>query len=590
MRGSVFILVLPLIVMVLISAGCRTPDGYREQADRRAYRAIEAAQMEVLGRTEPFTIETPADALRRRLMLDQNLPYAGSTNPPPTDTVSTNTITLTLLDALQVAAHNSRSYQSRKESVFQTALALDLERHEFRTQFGARLSSLFTSDRASDTDGTVQSANLEASKRLTAGPETSVQIGLDLARILSGEHESSLGIVADASISIPLLRGRGRAVVRESLTQAERDTVYAIYGFEEFKRSFAVSTAADYLSVLQGRDRVRNAEENLKRLQESSQRARALADAGRLPEVEVDQSGQDELSAHARWINSRQTYEQSLDAFKVSLGLPPDARIDLDPKELERLGYSASPERLKEAASIDPGPAVRLALNNRLDMLVSQARVEDAERAIRIAADGLRAELTLLGSASAGESRSIGSAGEADAELKLNDGVYSGLLTLDLPLDRTSERNAYRNSLIALNQAMRAAQEQEDSIKLAIRNGSRRLKEAADTVAIQRRAVELAEQREKSTGLFLQAGRAQMRDLLDAQEALLSARNALTAAIVSLRVAMLELQRDLGILKVDHTGLWTEAVIADAVEKAEERDEGGKRKAEAAGEGPPALP
>jgi len=58
--------------------------------------------------------------------------------------------------------------------------------------------------------------------------------------------------------------------------------------------------------------------------------------------------------------------------------------------------------------------------------------------------------------------------------------------------------------------------------------------------------------------LFLEAGRAQIRDLLESQEALLSAQNALTAAIINYRVAELELQRDMAVLQINEKGLWQE--------------------------------
>jgi outer membrane protein TolC len=558
-----------VLALLALASSCRTPDGHRARADRRAYDAIEAAQVEVLGRAEPFSIDAPADTLRRRLMLDQHLPGTPAPDAGRPEPAVTNILRLSLLDALQVAARNSRTYQARKEDVFRTALDLDLKRHAFRTRLGARLSALFSADGASDIEGTEQGAEATASRGFQAGPDTKLQIGVDLARLLSGEKESSLGLIADASISIPLLRGSGRAVVREPLTQAERDTVYALYRFEEFKRGFAVETADSYLGVLRARDAVRNATENAARRRASAQRARALADAGRLPEVEVGQADQDTLSAEARRVTARQAYANTLDTFKTRIGLPPDARVEPDPAELDRLTASAETNRMHVLDTLDPEAAVRLALERRPDLRIARGQAEDAERTVAVAADALRAELTLLGTAAAGESRAIGSAAEPDARLDPADGLYSGLLTLDLPLDRTEERNAYRKSLIAREQARRTVEEQEDAIKLAVRNGLRRLREAADSVAIQRRALELAAQREASTTLFLRAGRAQTRDLLEAQDALLEARNALTAAIISLRVTTLELQRDLGILEVDQTGLWTETDLTDALANAE---------------------
>ena len=90
------------------------------------------------------------------------------------------------------------------------------------------------------------------------------------------------------------------------------------------------------------------------------------------------------------------------------------------------------------------------------------------------------------------------------------------------------------------------------------RNALRGLLQARESYAIQSQAVRLAARRVASTQLFLDAGRAEIRDVLEAREALVSAQNALTAALVSYRVAELQLQRDMDLLEVDEKGLWHE--------------------------------
>ena len=109
-----------------------------------------------------------------------------------------------------------------------------------------------------------------------------------------------------------------------------------------------------------------------------------------------------------------------------------------------------------------------------------------------------------------------------------------------------------------LENAVRDFQEMEDEVKADVRGALRTLLESRESVQIQGQAVELAEKRVHSTGLFLQAGRAAIRDLLEAQEALLSAQNSLISALVGYRIAELELQRDLGVLKVSVDGMWQE--------------------------------
>ena len=62
------------------------------------------------------------------------------------------------------------------------------------------------------------------------------------------------------------------------------------------------------------------------------------------------------------------------------------------------------------------------------------------------------------------------------------------------------------------------------------------------------------------TDLFLEAGRTQIRDVLEAKSALLSAQNALTTAVANYRIAESALQRDMGVLKVNEMGMWQEYI------------------------------
>jgi outer membrane protein TolC len=435
--------------------------------------------------------------------------------------------------------------------------------------------------------GLEQSAAAGITRKFKSGAEFTSAVALDLVKLLTQSKSSSFGVSADASISIPLLRGSGRAIVTEPLTQAERNMIYAINTFERFKRTFAVSVASDYFSVLQQYQQVQNEAENYKRVIASTRRARRLADSGRLPEFQFDQAIQDELRARNRWISARQGYERDLDRLKIRMGLPTDARVDLRPEELARLGERAAeltanvevadysgkvppadaPVELKEPTGEDAGPlelppdeAVRIALDHRADLRTALGRVDDAQRKVMVAADNLRAELTLLGTAAVGEGRSIGQADLPNGTFYPDEGRFTALLDLDLPLERTFERNAYRERLIQLERSVRDVQELEDDIKLTVRNRLRTLLEARESVIIQSQAVRLAEKRVRSTDMFLQAGRAQIRDVLEAQDALLSAQNALNSALVSYRIAELALQQDLGVLEVTVNGLWREYV------------------------------
>ena len=288
--------------------------------------------------------------------------------------------------------------------------------------------------------------------------------------------------------------------------------VYAIWEFERFKRTFAVTVARDYYAVLQSGREVANSEENYRGLIVPTRRARRLADAGRLPLFQYDQALQNELRARNRWILARESYERSLDGLKSTLALPPDARLEPDERELESL--TAAAERLMGSVTGAEGEkrvppadapivlsfseegeggglemteeaALGMALEHRLDLRVAGGRIVDAQRNVVVAADALRGELTLLGTASAGEGRATGTAGLADAALDFSEGRYSALLRLDLPAERTAEAAAYRESHIALASIIRDYQELEDRIKLQVRERLRELLQSREGMLIQ---------------------------------------------------------------------------------------------------------
>ena len=567
--------------LVCAQAGCRTVAGHRAATDRAAAVTLATAQQAAGGHVEPIVLESAEATLRQRLLRDQDLPVADPASlgvqaipaspawDPARHLTSTGgaarvaapapELMITLTSALQIAARNSRDYQAEKEALFREALRLDLTRDDYRHTFSGALSAEATRDGggAAPVETTQVSGELGVSRRLLSGVSYRTRVAVDLAKLLTQDAASSLGLLADASISIPLLRGAGRLVAGEPMLQAERDMHDGVLAFERFKRVFAVRIAAAFFGVLREEQQVRNAEQNYERLVVASRRTRRLADAGRLPEIQYDQTVQDELRARTRWITAQQSYAGRRDEFNVLLGLPPDAGVRLDSAELDRLNAVQGGASAGEPAQPDETAAVRTALERRLDLRRARRRVADATRHVTIAADALRAEVTLLGSAEMGSRRSgTGGAGEANVRLQPRRGTYGGLLTIDLPFERTAEAIAYRESLLALDAAVRDLQEIEDRVKVEVRGTLRELTRTREELLIQRKAVPLAEKRVASTDLFLQAGRVQVRDVLEAQEALVTAQNALTTAVVAYRLAELALLRDMGQLDMTVDGLW----------------------------------
>lgn len=600
--------ILPGIILSLAClTGCRTPLKYRAQADSTAERILGRGQLQALGQAENIVLETPGQALRRRLLIEGNLPRSGPASLGLEDLPDNDywrvekhvpivkpaslqvelPQEISLIDALQLYARNSPEYQSEKEGLYRRALALDLEADSFRSSFTGFIRGLIDSqyENGERVNGTKTSGGLEISRAFRNGTELAAAISVDLVRMLTQGEHSTMGILADASITVPLLRGSGWRVATADLTQAQKNLLYAVYDFEKAKRDFTVRVASAFYGVQESRNSLANAEENYRSLISSTRRARRLADAGRLPDFQFDQAVQDELKARDRWVRVQQAFKNTRETFLILLGLPPDAQVQVRTADVENLALfipegssdtvsadyggtippADSPVELVPPGTGTPGPleipssrALRIALDHRLDLLKANGKIEDAQRNVYVAADSLRAELTLLGRARSGSTKSVSSADSDNDWPRAHQGGYNALLTLGLPFERTAERNNYRDALFDLNEAIREFQALEDGIKHDVLGTLRDLLQAREGIQIQGQAVKLAEKRVQSMALFLQAGRAQIRDLLDAEDDLLTARNALTSALVNYRVAELSLQRDLGVLRVSADGLFTE--------------------------------
>ena len=603
------------VLAASFAGGCRSARSWRADADRAAAGRLAAAQRAAGAREEALEVESPSDTLRRRLLVGQSLPVFDPASlgirDLPTNRywraeerllpgregadaafapAGTNALEIGLQDAVRIAAANSPDFQADKERLFESALALDLASHEFHsTLLGALSGGADTAPGGEDgkrQGSHGETATAGAKRTFENGVSTDASLALNLAGSLTGERRTAWGAVADISVSIPLLRGSGALVRRESLTQAERDLVYAVREFEQRKRAFVADVARAYLSLLLAKRTRQNEDDNYRRVLLSTRRSRRMAEASRLSKAAFDQAHQSELAARASWIAACQGYETTLDSFKARLGLPPDARIEPRESDLEELkalvarflsppeeGASAPPDAdaLPPPDSVDEGAmkaatdrALAVAFGRRADVLDARERVEDAQRHLLVAEDALRSEITLGGAARVGEPGSAAMAreGRDHGEFRMKDGTANGMLKVDLALERTAERNAYRSALVALEAAVRAYQKAEDDLKATVRQDMRALSQTREQLAIQSRAVELAARRVRNQDLLLEAGRADMTDLLDAQAALVSAQNSLYRAITDWRGQELALQRDLGTLDATADGVWTETDLA----------------------------
>lgn len=475
---------------------------------------------------------------------------------------------LSLEKALEIAINHSRAYQQRKEQLYLSALSLTLARHEFTPIFSAGGNATYTvttidvADYVPDpTDPSrqipVYGNKLEENRSISGGSETRVSLLLatgarlsaafttDFLQYMSGTSANTTASHLLGTVIQPLWRGGGYKVTMENLTQAERNLLYALRDFTQYRKDFSVQIATAYYRVLQQRDQARNSYANLQSSRKNAERTRALAKEGRVAQADLGRLEQQELTSESTWIGAIVGYKSALDSFKIQIGLKTDAAVMLDDGELTRLTIHHPDVNVEEA--------IKVALVTRLDYQNALNEYEDAQRKIAVAANALRAQVDLLASAGIDSKPS-----DHFAVPDINRYNWNVGMNLDLPLDRVAERNAYRSALITKEQAKRSMTLLEDNIKLEVRDSWRQLDQARRTFEISKIGVNLAERRVEEQNLLAELGRAKAQDQVDAQNDLSNSKNQYTQALVGHTIARLQFWDNLGILYIKDAGQWEE--------------------------------
>jgi len=523
----------------------------KERADREAYEIIESKH-EQAGLTQnlPLGIDPGLNGRTQEVLENAHRLNLGQ------DTYTTPSYQLSLGDTLAIAFSSNRDYQARKERMFSRALTLSRVRYDFGWHDTASATGNLT--RTVSGYGTGGPRMLEVfgdygfgvglSKLFATGARVSASYTHNFLQYLINERTSSGSNSLAFTVVQPLLRGMGPLVVHEPLRQAERDMIYEVRDFLRYQQNFVITVSDRFYGLLSSRDQLRNARTNLKQTLYNWDYVGSFEEAGRRSGLDVDQSRQNVLQAETRLSDAEANYLGQLDRFKDFLGLPVDLDIGPDPDELELI---ADRGLLRPDLGLEE--AINIALEDRLDLKTVSDRVADSQRSVRIA---LRDFLPNLDFSYTFTSTRADPGDEFSLETRNNTQRLG--LDLDLPLDWTPRRNSYRGALIDLQQARRSLEAETVGVILEVREAWRQLERQRRNHAIQVESVRLAERRVDSTELLFKAGEATIRDVLEAQEDLVSAQDAVTDALVSHTIQRLRFWDAIERLKIDPQGMWYE--------------------------------
>lgn len=459
---------------------------------------------------------------------------------------------LSLADALSLAVSRNRIYLGEKETVYLTALDLTLTRQQFSPILAGTGNTRLDSNRVESSVNTfinnstlTSTGNLNLSALQRTGTRIATDLTTDFVKFLTGNLRS----VSDSSLAVtvaqPLLSGAGYLAASEALTQGERNVLYSIRDFTQYRKSFAVDVSSQYYRTIQAREAVRNAYLAYQAFNDSVEREELNFETGVRPTKSFYfQVRQAQLSGEARWRNAIRTYEQELDDLKIELGMQVEEPLLLDSSDLEKLEIIDPPGTLEEAMST--------ALVTRLDVWNNRDSIEDQARRVKIATQNALPRVdALLGY------RLNGDQAEANRiRFDTRQRNFSAELDVDLKLNQKPWRNDIRSAQIAEQRARRELELAEENVRNQIRRGWRDLELARKQYEIALQTLAISEERVKLETELLQEGQGTARDLVEAQGDLIDARNGVISTRITHTLTRLQLWRDMGVLFIRKDGTW----------------------------------
>lgn len=241
------------------------------------------------------------------------------------------------------------------------------------------------------------------------------------------------------------------------------------------------------------------------------------------------------------------------------VALDPDEQIEVTRRTVRQLLEQARQSLAQTAGGLTPieidmDQAMLTALVQRFDLMNQRGALADAWRQIKLAGDDLRSVLNLNATQIVRTRSDV----NRPFDFTWDDSQTRLALSFDAPLNRRAQRNAFRQSLINYQFALRNLIALEDSVKLAVRDDLRQLQLDREQYTIAVASAALAFERVVSTRLELSLGRQNVtaRDVLESQAAYTASLSTVASEHIGYILDRIELFLNLELLQVDQSGFW----------------------------------
>ena len=432
---------------------------------------------------------------------------------------------LTLRTAVRLALENNERMLSSRESIEQAQLGRTLAASAFGVRITPNVLGSF-----GQSDVRNQTYGLQTSKRFATGTEVRFNVGATTFRNQIGNFYA-----ADTTllVSQSLLRGFGRTVGRRQIERSD----YLIGNAERrhllAAQQLGIDVASAYYRLVAQGELAFAAERAVDNARQLLAASEAKLEANLVSQLDMLRAGQLVAEAEAQLFDAEAAVEDVKDELRFLI----DRDVDYD--------FRVQADIDTQTERVAPEVAVRLALENRVELREAGDAIGEAERDVEYARHQLLPQVDVNLALTRRESAdTLRSAFGFDRFEPVT------FFSVSTPLDRTAEAVAVRTAMMERDRRVRARETLRRRIaqeaRRAVRQQERllnRMESAAVTVEFAQREMDLAT-------LRFQRGLSNNLDVVNAQTALLNATNRRLGVVADLAVTRLALRATLGTLDV----------------------------------------
>jgi outer membrane protein TolC len=311
-------------------------------------------------------------------------------------------------------------------------------------------------------------------KEFGLGPRASVRPTIERSEIESQEknYYGRTGF----SLDVPLLRGFGKTVNLDSVRSSEYSVRSAERSLYLSKVNTVVDTVSAVYNVMEQRELVRLYDSQVQRLQGHAETAKIRERVGLATPIDVYRAQIRLKDAEDSLTQALESLRDAKDALKLILALPLERRIDVSAP----VAY--------QPVNLDLNDAVKIALDNRIELEQAKDQIREAERRSRVSKHNLLPQLDI-----AMNYETYGSSEDFGHSLEFDEDRWTISLVSTTDWARTSERAAYRQSLIDIRTARLDLEARQDEITRDVRRQLDALRRAEERIDIREEQIRQAE-------------------------------------------------------------------------------------------------